>query len=257
MIRCGHCQNFHPTVADVRKCSETPNVPAALRVNIEDVEREMHEMEARADRAETIRDERNKAARRASMETPMAMSAAGSDLIHQVKELLATKVAPANERRWVDAMKNYLNGNAGVITTFALNNAVARLQTFPNCRAGSSPVTEEGLYKLSRNLRIGGVAYWVGDLFQVLKGKDSGRLYAKFVKFPEDGTKKRPTLTYVAGMIFQLDSAELVPADEAMDLTRKTGWCVFGHFLTAAKSIERGMGPVCYERYPHLARNAA
>jgi hypothetical protein len=251
MIQCGHCKGGHPTVADVKKCSQSEQlVPSALRTFTEQDERDMQRMEAEGDRLETERDEAAKAAWKASVETPSL-----SDLIHEVRELLVTKVAPASERRYVEAMKTYLQGTS--VTAFALQTAIQRLRTFPNCRAGSAPVTEEGLYRLNRNLRIGGRAYWVGDLFQVLKGKDSGRLYAKLVVFPEDGSKKRPTLTYVSGMIFQLDSSELVPADEVQEITRNTGWCVFGHFLTNPESVKRGMGPTCYARYPHLAKNAA
>lgn len=102
-------------------------------------------------------------------------------------------------------------------------------------RIAPTAVEAEGLYRL-------------GDvLYQVVRGKDSGRLYAKHVQFT--GDKKRPILTYAPGVIFKLTPADLVPADEAEELTRKTGWCVFGHFLTNPKSIARGMGPVCWARY--------
>jgi hypothetical protein len=50
-------------------------------------------------------------------------------------------------------------------------------------------------------------------------------------------------------MIFRLSPDDLVPAEEAQELTRKTGWCIFGHFLTNPVSIARGMGPKCWERY--------
>jgi len=116
--------------------------------------------------------------------------------------------------------------------------------------------TEEGLYRLSRTVVVHGQIYQSGALFQCLLGKDSGRLYAKLVEFPKDGAKKRPTLTYVGSMIYQILESELVPAEEVQELTKNTGWCVFGHFLTNPESVKRGMGPTCYARYPHLAKNA-
>lgn len=99
----------------------------------------------------------------------------------------------------------------------------------------SDPVTKEGLYRYD------------GHLYQVMRNKETDRLYAKLVTFV-DG-KKRPTLTYAKGMMKKLRVEHLVAAEEAQELTRKTGWCVFGHFLTNPVSIARGMGPRCWERY--------
>lgn len=118
----------------------------------------------------------------------------------------------------------------------------------------------EGLYKLSRTVTVRSGQVQAGTLVQVMRGKDSNKLYAKTVEFNGQTTKSgkvKPTLTHISGLIFKILDSELVSAEEAQALTQKTGWCVFGHFLTNPTSIARGMGPKCYERYPHLARNAA
>ena len=251
-IKCGHCREAHATVAQVRACSETPNVPKSLKRTLDDVareypgsisfteqdERDMQRMEMEGDRADSLRDEAAKAAWKSSVET------FDGALVNEVNELLATKVIPADHQRWAKAVRAMLAGESGVITAYALRTAIARLDAFPNVRAGSTPATEEGLYRLD------------GRLYQVLRAKESQRLYAKLVTFPPDGVKRRPTLTYARGIVFQLTASHLVPVEEAQEITRKTGWCIFGHFLTNPQSIARGMGPVCYARYPHLAKNA-
>lgn len=230
----------------------------------------MHRMEAEGDQAETYREECAKADWKASVETWRTDALEGMtvpELIHVVSELLVTKEIPEAEHRWSRAMREYISGNRGTITEFALRTAVARLDRFRNVRAGGygkpAPIpaeepraNQEGLYRLSRPVRKGAESYREGDLFQVLKGKDSGRLYAKHVTFPAAGVKARPRLDYAAGMIFEILASELVPVEEVNELVKGTGWCVFGHFLTNPVSIARGMGPKCYERYPHLAKNA-
>lgn len=286
MIKCGHCGKGHPTVAAVRDCAEktrrTP-IPRALRrdYDIEEIERDMWRMEAEADRAESLRDELAKAAHKASVETwdqprdaaefyeQMREGAALSELISLVDVLLVSREIPKEEWRWSRAVREMIT--TGSPTEFGLRTAIARLLSYPSVApkpavvaaaaqthpapTESKGVEREGLYRLSRAVRLGGLSYPKGSLFQVIRNKDATRLYAKRVTFLGEG--QRPRLDYVAGMIFQLLPEELVDREEAQEITRKTGWCVFGHFLTNPKSIARGMGPKCYERYPHLARNAA
>lgn len=275
MIHCGHCQGSHQTVNQVRDCSRTSPIPASIRreatwgrtadeadelsirIFTEQDERDMQRMEAEGDRADTIRDEKAKA----DFKTLVEGRPTKVDLLKRVIHLLKTRSIPEEARRWENALRNYVAGDP---TPYGLHTAIERLEAFPE-RASrdlnkvmGTPVTQEGLYRLSRKVRLwNGQEYQKEDLFQVVFGKDSTRLYAKLVIFPPEGSeKKRPTLTYVKGMVFQLLPTELVPAEEAQEITRKTGWCVFGHFLTNPKSIARGMGPTCYERYPHLAKNA-
>lgn len=247
MIKCGHCKNGHPTVAAVRACSETPNVPPSLRgVDIEAVEREMHEMEAQADREES---ERDAAAKVAKWDAETSLN----DLIARVQALLVSRVVPESEWRWSRAIRRYIHGNAGVVTERGLRSAIGRLECYPLVRKPTEAPDPASF----RKPEVEGLYRKGGRLYQVVRGKDSGQLYAKLVTFPPDGSRKRPTLTYARGAIFELTMADLVPAEEAQTITRKTGWCVFGHFLTNPVSIARGMGPVCWERYGARAKAEA
>jgi hypothetical protein len=245
MIKCGHCGNLHPTVAAVKTCSLTPNVPSALRRGFtEEDERDMQRMEAQAYSQESRRDA---AAKVAKWDRETALN----DLLHEANELLCTKDIPTRDVVWSRALRQYLSGQSGTITEHGLRTAIARLQGYRNVRAGGygderRPVEVEGLYRLG------------GRLYQVVRGKDSGKLYAKLVIFPPaDSQSKRPTLTYAKGVIFELTPDHLVPVEEAQDITRKTGWCTFGHFLTNPVSIKRGMGPVCWARYGAPAKAKA
>ena len=246
-IKCGHCKEAHATVAQVRACSETPFIPKGIkRTFTEQDERDMQRMEMEGDRADTRRDEAAKAAWKASVET-----LDHNGMIVRIKELLETKVEPKDEWRWSRAVRRMIHGNSGVITAYALRTAIARLEAFediqpvPAAAVLAPPATQEGLYRLN------------GNLYQVIRSKND-RLYAKLVTFRPDvaGKKVRPLLTYAGGVIYDLTMDNLVPVEEAQEITRKTGWCIFGHFLTNPRSIARGMGDTCYARYPHLARNA-
>lgn len=263
MIRCGYCKTQHETVAEVRRCA------GVASRTIEDVEREMWEMEAAADRADTERDEAAKAAWKDSVETwgvddqVAAMDARLAarernwsaadreraqharrastieELVGLVRTMLMVHEVPQIDRRWSSAVHEMISGPRSAITEFALRTAIARLESYPRkiAPAPSAP----GLYRK-------------GDcLYQVVPNQQGTHLYAKLVTLPPVGTKARPKLTYAPGMISQLTEDDLVPAEEANEITRRTGWCVFGHFLTNPKSIARGMGPVCWAKYGVVA----
>lgn len=284
MILCGHCKSLHPTVAEVRKCSEgEQRVPRAFRSFTEEDEREMQRMEAEADRAESERDAAAKAAKWDWEARSFGAQMRNTDgwslrqLLHEVDELLCTKEIPEADHRWSRAVRAMISGDSARVTEYALRAAIARLDAYPNVAAGRTstgrpepatrnakpasaperPVQHEGLYRLERDVKIGFETYRAGTLFQVVRNKEATHLYAKMVTFlpPVNGKNVRPRLDYVGGMVFKLQDAELLPIEEAEEITRKTGWCIFGHFLTNPVSIKRGMGPKCYERYPHLARN--
>lgn len=260
-------------------------------------EREMQRMEAEADRRETLDDMRNKAAKwdwearsfgrrdldesdvvadgdRAEFQRQMRNDEPADlrSLIREVERLMVTREIPEADWRWGKAMRNLISGQSGRVTEYALRTAIARLETYPVLGSASSTpakasepkaerkmVEREGLYRLSRDVVAERQTWRAGEYVQVVRNKKGNRLYAKLVTFPEaeEGERVRPILTYVSGLIYQLLDGELLPVEEAEEITRKTGWCVFGHFLTSPVSIARGMGPKCYERYPHLARNAA
>lgn len=274
MIKCGHCGGAHGTVAQVRKCSEDQRlVPSTFRDRswggrgfTEQDERDMQRMEAEGDRAESRRDAAAKAAKWDAEATsfPVQMrNQEPSELIAIVDRMLVTREIPEADHRWSRAVRALISGESGAVTEFALRNAISRLMGYPKRlnapeeapRTEATKPEREGLYRLRRDVKVGPRTYQRGMLFQVVRNQKGDRIYAKLVTFRGEG--ERPVLTYVAGMIMKLRADELVPVEEAQEITRKTGWCVFGHFLTNPVSIARGMGPKCYERYPHLARNAA
>lgn len=225
MILCGHCKSLHSTVAAVRACADSEALaPSAFRSNPE-----------------------------ASEQTDLHA------LLRQVDVMLVTRDVPESDWRWSRAIRAMISGTGDRVTELALKVAIARLETYPEIspRSGKSiatspmmrmAATNEGLYRLD------------GRLYQVVRSGSTQRLYAKLVTFRPNnaqGKKVRPLLTYAGGVIYDLTPDHLLPIEEAQEITRKTGWCIFGHFLTNPKSIARGMGDTCYARYPHLAKNVA
>lgn len=286
MINCGHCRGLHKTIAEVKRCSTSETLaPSAFRsvewngLDIEAIERDMQRMEAEGDRAEARRDTAAKVAKWDAESRAWTLRAENDDpadlraLMARVDGMLVTRDIPEGDHRWSRAVRALISGQGNVtITEYALRTAIARLEGYPlisgataapipaqrkPLRAEGKAVEREGLYRLSRSVRLEGEEHPNGTLFQVVRGKDSMKLYAKRVEGLEGlQPGQRPVLTYVRGMVFNLLDSELVPVEEAQEITRKTGWCVFGHYLTNPKSIARGMGPKCFERYPHLALNA-
>lgn len=238
MIKCGYCKGLHGTVADVRRCAEAEDfVPPSLRseswVHEDDIA--MQDMEYAADRAESARDS---AAKVAKWDAEMSLS----EMIAAVQDLLTGRALPKSEWRWVKAIKELITGRSGRVTEYALRTAIAKLETYPERAVAApkpqpKPVTAAGLYR------------YEGGLYQVIFNKEKTRLYAKRVTLPAEGVKARPRLDYAPGIVIRLTPSDLVPMEEANEITRQTGWCVFGHFLTNPKSIARGMGPKCWAKY--------
>lgn len=272
MINCGHCKGLHPTVAEVRACSQSEAlVPPSLRDprwfdmrNIEEVERDMQRMEAEADRAEAERDSAAKAAKwdAEARSFPAQMRndqpADLREMLRWTDELLCTKDIPEADHRWSRAVRALISGQSGRVTEYALRTAIARLETYPNVRAGgSSNGRPESAPRSIERANVPGLYRKDGNLYQVVFNQKQTHLYAKRVTLPPDGVKARPTLDYAPGIIGRLTVEDLVPLEEAEEITRKTGWCVFGHFLTNPVSIKRGMGPKCWAKYGAPAKAAS
>ena len=93
------------------------------------------------------------------------------------------------------------------------------------------PVTEVGMYRNEHGI------------YRVKMG-ESGNLYAN--KFNPEGKTKKQRFVYERGAIFTISPAHRMSVDEAIQLGAEFGMCcVCGRELTDAKSIERGIGPVC------------
>lgn len=98
-----------------------------------------------------------------------------------------------------------------------------------------NPVTEAGLYR-------------DGDtVYRVKWNKEQTNLYAK--RFVPEATTKSERFVYEGGAVKRLSANDRLTVQEAEELGARYGvCCVCGAELTDAKSIERGIGPVCAKK---------
>lgn len=90
----------------------------------------------------------------------------------------------------------------------------------------------EGMYRLDN-----------GDIYRVQRGRDSGKLYAKKLDWANN------TFEFVAGALFRLTANDRMTLEDARAWGVETGiCCVCGAFLTDARSVANGIGPVCAGR---------
>lgn len=81
-------------------------------------------------------------------------------------------------------------------------------------------------------------------IYRVQRSRESGRLYAKRMEWSL--TEDKPRFEYDRGAIYTLTSADRMSVEDARAWGVETGvCCVCGAFLTDAKSVARGIGPVC------------
>lgn len=104
-----------------------------------------------------------------------------------------------------------------------------------DARASLNPVTEAGLYR-------------DGDtVYRVKWNKEGTNLYA--VRFVPEATSKSARFVYEGGAVKRLNADNRLTVEEAEKLGAHYGvCCVCGAELTDAKSIERGIGPVCVKK---------
>ena len=98
----------------------------------------------------------------------------------------------------------------------------------------SNPVTEVGMYRHD------------GQIYRVMRSRESGRLYAKRLVLNIDGDA---SFAYAAGAVFSLS------ADDRMSLEDAKAWgvemgicCVCAAVLTDPVSVAAGIGPICGRR---------
>ena len=89
-------------------------------------------------------------------------------------------------------------------------------------------VSEEGMYRRG------------DEIFRIQCSKESGNLYAKKLDVVE------MKFIYAPGAVKFLSSTHKMTLDEAKAFGVETGFCcVCARFLTDAKSVANGIGPVC------------
>jgi hypothetical protein len=95
----------------------------------------------------------------------------------------------------------------------------------------SDRVTEVGMYQLSS-----------GAIYRVQRSRESGNLYAKALNVLGG-------FDYEQGAMGKLSASDKMTLEQAQAFGMETGLCcVCGAFLTDAKSVARGIGPVCAGR---------
>jgi len=100
--------------------------------------------------------------------------------------------------------------------------------------SGSAAGLEAGMYRTAS-----------GEIYRVQPSRETGRLYAKRMDWtgvPGD----KPRFVYAAGAVYSLTPTDRMTVADAQAWGVETGvCCVCGAFLTDAKSVANGIGPVC------------
>jgi len=101
--------------------------------------------------------------------------------------------------------------------------------------APENPVTEVGMYENDEGI------------FRVKANRDNGYLYA--MKFVPTATMKKDRFVYERGSIHRLSATDRMTVERARALgVEMSMCCVCGADLTDAKSVAKGIGPVCEKR---------
>lgn len=113
----------------------------------------------------------------------------------------------------------------GSLTSADASALIEKLLKFSNT---GSPIVEEGMYR--RN----------DEIFRVQRSLETGNFYAKKLDVVE------MKFIYAQGAIKFLNASHKMSLDEAKAFGVETGFCcVCAKFLTDAKSVANGIGPVC------------
>lgn len=106
------------------------------------------------------------------------------------------------------------------------------------------------------NNLVPGVYELKGEIFIVKSNKEKSRLYAKRLvniggkRLTESGATEQFDFEYAPGAIFDIFPENRMPLERAKELMVRYGRCInCGRFLKDAKSVERGIGPVCIKAF--------
>lgn len=111
---------------------------------------------------------------------------------------------------------------------------MAKAQAKAQAPVNPDPVTEPGMYAKD------------GAVYRV-KCSEAGHLYA--MRFDPSGATKSERFTYAKGVIATLCASDRMTLEQASALGLRFGiCCVCGRELTAEKSVDAGIGPVCITR---------
>jgi hypothetical protein len=118
---------------------------------------------------------------------------------------------------------------------------------------GTVTVTEPGVYELPD-----------GTIYVVRPNQAKSRLYAKRLveinaeRALEEGGRVQIDFEYEKGAIFKIKPEHKMELERAKELTVRYGRCIVcGARLKDAKSVERGIGPVCIKSFAGAVQVAA
>lgn len=145
------------------------------------------------------------------------------------------------KREWQDCLPSRADIEARIIEGSLDGRTVSRiidtLKAAPMAATKSVGTLSVGMYRTPD-----------GTIYRVQESRESGRLYAKRMEW-DMLTESKPRFEYDRGAIYSLTSADRMSVEDARAWGVETGvCCVCGAFLTDAKSVARGIGPVCEGR---------
>jgi len=121
------------------------------------------------------------------------------------------------------------------LTSSDASALIGRLLSMPRVVAGRPLVVD---------LKLGVYRTPEGTIYRVHQSRETGRLYAKMFDIEEMG------FVYSAGAMRVLTPEMKMTLEEAKQFGIETGiCCVCGAYLTDAKSVAEGIGPVCAKRF--------
>lgn len=110
---------------------------------------------------------------------------------------------------------------------------IGLLKGFPYANKTAKDVLPLGMYRTSD-----------GTIYRVHESRTSGRHYAKRMEY--DLFSDKPQFVYAQGAMAKLTIEDRMTIEQAKAWGMETGFCcVCGAFLTDAKSVANGIGPVC------------
>lgn len=151
--------------------------------------------------------------------------------VDYLRSLLASRVVEDGFRASVEDRLN-----DGTMDKRFASRAIDALRLAPKAAVAAANALPVGMYRDSE-----------GTIYRVHESRESGRRYAKRMEY--DLFADKPRFVYDRGAIMNLTLSDRMTLSEAKAWGVETGFCcVCGAFLTDAKSVAEGIGPVCAKR---------
>jgi len=260
-IVCGHCNNTHETVAEVRKCAgalpyatvgavgETTKVEARgenffltdTAQNLYDFSQEEMERNQR----ELEQDHAGYRAPVQAQKAPVVPNTYGAAQNTFLQVPYAEKdEAKALGARWNPQRKLWYVPAGGDLSKFGKwledNQAPAAPAAHQQSIARQAPkvIEEDGMYKMGNTI------------YKVQWNQTHTALYAKELKVQGEGHDAEVWFDYAPGAVRNLRPHHKMSLEEAKEFGALYGTCcVCGRTLTNEESIEAGIGPICGSKF--------